>query len=324
VSFSIDRLRFIDSYQFMSSLLEILTENLKKTGKHTVKYFPKKILNLVTRKGVCLYDYIDDFSIFNETALHSICEFYSELNGSHISQTDYGHTQNIWRKFNCKTLRDYLRIYLKVDVLTQADVFETFRDVCMKKYSLDPLHYYTVPGLAWDALFKYTVHLQELMIDPDMYLFCEQGIRGGISMICNRYAKANNKYMKDYDNQSPSTYIASWDANNLYGKAMSEKLPVGKYRWLSAKDIANFDIFTISDDSNIGYIVECDLEYPEKLHDLYNDYPLTAENIQIPGDMLSSYNNKALKKNNNIHTICTKLTPNLMNKTKYICHYKNL
>jgi hypothetical protein len=160
---------------------------------------------------------------------------------------------------------------------------------------MDPLHYYTAPGMAWNALFKYTGYSQELITDPDMYLFCEQGICGGISMICNKYAKNNNKYIKEYNDKSSSTYIASWDANN-HGKAISEKLPVGKYRLLSAKNIAIFDVHTISDDSDIGYIVEYDLEYPDPLHDIYNDYSLAAKNIQITRNMLSLYNKKALKK----------------------------
>jgi hypothetical protein len=105
---------------------------------------------------------------------------------------------------------------------------------------------------------------------------------------------------------------------------MSEKLPTGNYKWLTANQINSFDITTISDDSDTSYIVECDLEYPIKLHNLHNDYPLAPENIKINKDMLSPYNKKALKKNKNTYIVCTKLVPNLMNKSKYICHYKNL
>jgi hypothetical protein len=328
VSFFIDHLRFIDSFQFMSSSLETLTENLKKTGmksfRHTSKYFPSELLDLVTRKGVCPYDYIDSFSKFDETCLPPKIQFYSQLNGSHVSSDDYEHAKNVWSKFNCETLRDYLRLYLKVDILLQVDVFETFRDICMNKYGLDPLHYYTAPGFSWDALFKYTEHTQELMTDSDIYMFCEQGIRGGISMIYNRYSRANNQYMKDYDTEKPSKYIAMWDANNLYDKAISENLPTGNYKWLTVDQINAFDVATISNDSETGYIVECDLEYPIELHDTHNDYPLAPENIKITKDMLSPYNKKALKKNKNTHITCAKLVPNLMNKSKYICHYKNL
>jgi hypothetical protein len=86
----------------------------------------------------------------------------------------------------------------------QVDIFETFKDICMSKYGLDPLHYYTALGLLWEALFKFTEHTQELMTNSDIYMFCKQGIQEGISIICNRYYKANNQYMKDYDVKKPS------------------------------------------------------------------------------------------------------------------------
>jgi hypothetical protein len=285
VSFSVDHLRFIDLYQFMSSSLETLTENLKKTGmksfKHTSKYFPAELLDLVTRKGVCLYDYVDSFSKFNDTCLPTKVQFYSQLNASHISNGKYEYAQNVWSEFNCETLRDYLRLYLKVDVLLQVDVFETFRDIYMVKYGLDPLQFYTAPGFSWDALFKCTEHTQELMTNSDMYMFCEQGIHGGISMIRNRYSEANNPHMKNYDAEKPNKYIAIWDANNLYGKAMSEKLPTGNYTWLIANQINSFDIRKISENSDTGYIIECNLEYPIELHETHNAYPLAPENIKI-------------------------------------------
>jgi hypothetical protein len=217
ISFTIDHLRFIDSLQFMDSSLEILTENLKKTGlksfTHSAKHLSKELLDLMTRKGVCPYDYVNDFSKFDEASLPAKHQFYSILNDSHITNSDYQHAQNVWIKGKCNSLRDYLRLYLKSDVLTLVDVFESFRNFCMKHYGLDCLHYYGAPSLAWDALFKVTRHQQELLTDPDMYLFCEQGIRGGISMISNIYSKANNKYMSNYDSSQPSKYIAYWDVN---------------------------------------------------------------------------------------------------------------
>ena len=157
---------------------------------------------------------------------------YSKLNDEEISEEDYQHAINVWNTFNCQTLQDYRDLYLKSDVLLLADVFENFRKTCLKHYKLDPCHYYTVPGLAWDACLKETKQDLELLKDYDMLMMFEQGIRGGISHISKRYAEANNKYMKNYDETKPSTYIQYLEANNLYGWAMSQKLPTHGFKWI--------------------------------------------------------------------------------------------
>ena len=136
-----------------------------------------------------------------------------------------------------KTLKDYLKLYNISDVLLLADVFENFRNICLKNYGLDPVYYYTAPGLAWDAMLKMTNINLELLNNVDMLLMIEKGIRGGISIISNRYGKANNKYMKDFNKMELSKYLMYVDANNLYGCAMSQKLPVHSFKWLSNKEI---------------------------------------------------------------------------------------
>jgi len=147
----------------------------------------------------------------------------------------------VWKEFGCETIRDYLELYNISDVLLLADVFENFRDVCMKHYMLDPAWYYTAPGLSWDAAFKYTgVHL-ELLSDPDMFLMVKHGIRGGISTISKRYAKANHKYMgKSYDPNKVSRFISYLDANNLYGWAMSKPLPTHEFKWMNEDELKSW------------------------------------------------------------------------------------
>jgi len=132
----------------------------------------------------------------------------------------------VWTEFGCETIKDYLELYNKSDVLLLADIFENFRDVCMKTYKLDPTWYYTAPGLSWDAALECTgVHL-ELLSDPVMLLMVKRGIRGGISTISKRHAKANNKYMGEaYDFTKASKFISYLDANNCYGWAMRKPLP---------------------------------------------------------------------------------------------------
>ncbi|GFU67333.1 uncharacterized protein TNCV_2372251 [Trichonephila clavipes] len=117
----------------------------------------------------------------------------------------------------------------------------------------------------------------ELLTDIDMHLFIEKGIRGGVAMISHRYAKANNAYLSNYDSSLPSSYIIYLDANNLYGWAMSQHLPTHDFSWTD-EDV-NF--MNVPDDSEIGYIFEVDLEYPDELHDLHNCYPLAPEKIEV-------------------------------------------
>ena len=189
-------------------------------------------------------------------------------------------------------------MYNKLDVLLLADVFENFRDICIKNYNLDPAHYYTAPGLSWDASLKITDVKLELLSDKDMLLMVEKGIRAGVSMVSNRYGKANNKYMGDrFDDTKPSKYITYLDANNLYGWAMSKPLPTHGFKWMKKNELETWE-------KHSCILNVFDLVYPKSLHDLHNDYPLAPERIKV---------NKV-----------DKLIPNLGYKEKYIIHYENL
>ena len=198
-----------------------------------------------------------------------------------------------------KNMGDYHDHYLKKDVLQLADVFEKFIGTCLKYYGLDPCHYFSSPGLSWDAMLKMTGIKLEKVSDIDKYLFIEKGQRGGISYITKRYAKANNKYMDDYDPKKPSTFILYLDMHNLYGRAMSEYLPYGGFKSLKNRD--EFDVISISecnsiDKSPIGYFLKVDLKYPDKLHELHNDYPLAPEKLAVSSNMLSKYCKKIADK----------------------------
>ena len=184
--------------------------------------------------------------------------------------------------------------YLKKDVLLLADVFEKFIDTCLKCYELDPCHYFSAPGLSWDAMLKMAGAKLEKISDIDQHLFIEKGSRGGISYIAKRYAKANNKHMSDYDSNKQSTFITYLDKNNLYVWAMSEFLPYSEFKWL--KNVDKLDVMSINEKSDVGYILEVDLKYPKKLHDLHNDYPLAPEKLAVTNDMLSKYCRKIAEK----------------------------
>ena len=319
-----NHLTFIDSFQFMSSSLEKLVSNLPKESlKYTSKSFKGEKLDLMVRKGVYPYDYMDSFEKFNHK-LPSKEDFYSILNDQHISNEDYEHAQNVWNKFSLKNMGDYHNLYLKSDILLLADVFENFRNTCLEYYKLDPCHYFTSPGLSWDAMLKMTNIKLELMTDIDMFQFIEKGLRGGISYIANRYSKANNKYMKEYYKNKPSKYIMYLDANNLYGWAMSQYLPTGGFKWMTQKQIDNIDLAKYKEDSKNGLILEVDLKYPQDLHNFHNDYPLAPEKVKVTDSMLSNYSKRIADKYNISTGLVYKLIPTLSNKEKYVLHYRNL
>ena len=251
---------------------------------------------LLTKKGVYPYDYVSSLLKFDETQLLPREEFYSKLTDEHISDEEYQHALNVWNTFNCANIRDYHNLYLKSDVLFLADVFENFRATCLKHYNLDPAHYYTSPGLAWDACLKETGQKLQLLHDYDMLMMFENGIRGGISHISKRYAEANNPYMNNYDPDKPTSYIQYLDANNLYGWAMSQALPTGKFKWM--KDLTVKSVIKIlgkeqareqkqggfgGKNSPQGFIFEVDLEYPKELWKSHNDYPLAPERVEVDG-----------------------------------------
>jgi hypothetical protein len=222
----------------------------------------------------------------------------------------------------CQTIKNYHDLYLKMDTVLLADVFENFRDVSMVNYRLDPAHYLTSPSLTWDACLKYTNVELELITDTEIFLSFESAMRGGISAISNRYARANNPYLQpeDYDSSQPHSYIYYLDANNLYGWPMSQSLSVGCFRFLSEEEISHIDFSNVSDDSDIGYAVECDLEYPGELHESHNDYPLAPEHMTITEAILSPF----CKSMNLKHAFTVKLIGNLQTKVKYKTHYRNL
>ena len=297
---------FKDSLKFMSSSLGALVNNLPEDAFINLnKYYTPEEAELIKQKGFYPYEYMDSEEKFNDTKIPPRKAFYSKLSGRGITEKDYKHAWNVWNTFNMKTFKDYHELYNETDVLLLADVFENFRDLCLKIYGLDPVYYFTAPGLAWDACLKITDIDLELLSDEDMLLLFEKGIRGGISIISNRYGKANNKYMgRGFNKNKPSKYLMYLDANNLYGCAMSEKLPTHGFKWLTGGEMEK--IYENRHNLNkMPCILEVDLEYPENLHDLHNDYPLCPEKVKCKNGV-------------------EKLIPNLRDKTKYVLHYKNL
>ena len=292
-------IRFIDSFRFMSTSLGKLVNNLPETAFQNVgKYYTKEKLDLIKRKGVYPYEYMDSIETFKETRLPPKESFYSSLNDEHISDEDYEHAKKVWDAFGMKSLEDYHELYNKTDTLLLADVFENFRNICSSNYGLDPAHYYTSPGLAWDACLKITDVKLELLSNVDMLLMIERGIRGGVSMVSKRFARANNKYMGEkFNREKVSRFIQYLDANNLYGLAMSIKLPTHGFKWMNKHELNVWE--------KVPSILEVDLHYPKRLHDTHNDYPLAPESVEC---------DRKIKK----------IIPTLRDKTRYVLHYQTL
>jgi len=322
-------IRFLDTFQFMASSLESLSTNLKsecksvsdlrQTFPNTQKYFQNDTqFELMTQKGIYPYDFVSSYDKLNSKALPKQEEFYSKLMSASCSDEDYKRAQNVFKVFKCNSFMDYHNVYLKSDVLILADIWENFRNTCYDNYKLDPAYYFTAPGLSWDAFLKQTKVELELLTDENMYLFVESGIRGGISQISTRYAKANNKYMKNYDPKVEDSYIAYLDANNLYGYAMCEHLPQKDFKW-NTEDWSAKRIMKLDDKASTGYLFSVDLEYPKELHALHNEYPLCPQNIAIKAKYLNGHQQVDYKESK-IKKLCT----TLIDKKKYTVNYRYL
>lgn len=273
------KLRFIDSLKFTLSSLAKLVNYLPSNSFKNLNFycreqnFSENQIKLLKKKGIFPYDWFDDYD-----------------------DEEYQLALDVWKTFNMKTFREYHDLYMINDVILLADVFENFRDVCLNHYKLDPAWYYTAPGLSWDAALKLTKVKLELLTDYEMLMMIEKGTRGGVSTITKRYATANNKYMNNYNPDDTNYYLPYLDANNLYGWAMSKKLPTYDFKWMAIDELYNW--------KNMPCILMVDLKYPKHLNDLHNDYPLAPEKIKIKG--------------------VEKLIPNLNYKEKYVIHHKAL
>ena len=258
---------------------------------------------------------MDSFEKFKEKKLPDIDCFFSSLKDCGITEEECQRACNVWKVFGFKTLGEYHYFYLKTDVLLLCDVFEKFISVCLIDYGLDPCHYFSSPGLSWNAMLKMTGVRLVRTNDIDIHLFLEKGIRGGdVSYISKRYSKG-----------SDDKTIMYWDMNNLYGTVMSfDYSPYEGFRFLSEEEIKVFDLGMIPENSLIGYILEVNLKYCCNLHNLYNDYPLCPEKIEVGYEMLSKYCREIVDWYGIKVGGVKKLIANLYDKVRYVIHDRNL
>lgn len=318
---------------------------------HVFKDSTKEEICFLLRKGVYPYEFMDSMDKLNLTELPKYDDFHSKLSGN-ISKSDYEFAQKLWNYFKKKnngnwTLKDYHLLYLQLDVILLADVYDNFREMCYKNYGLDPIHFVSAPHLSFNAALKYTRQQLELITEEEKYVFFEKGVRGGISQIIHSYEKANNCYFYDdkvekvyklskedaekkgiYDPKKLTSYIMYLDANNLYGSAMSEKLPVNNHEWLTEEQIQYFsnpeNVLNFDSDVEKCINIEVDLEIPENLHNFFNDYA-PAPNHES-SKILSSFQHELIEKKlgSNKKTKYQKLLCTLEKKENYIINIKLL
>lgn len=328
--FTLNEMKFLDSYLFLDASLDNLIQNLIKSN-HDFPLFNSFFENyehrdLLKRKNNFPYRYFDSVNKLNETRLPPKSAFFNDLTGCDISDVEYQHALTVFEKFKCKTFSDYLQLYQNVDTVLLAEVFLVFRRTSLKYYSLDPVHYITSAQLTWDAGLKYSKVELKLLNCVDTYLWFESQMRGGISFLGTRYVKANNPFIPDtYNPNVCNNFILPLDCNNLYGFCLSQPLPIGNFAWLTESEIENFNILNTVSHSDVGYILEVDLYYPSSLHKKHDDFPLAVQHIPITYDMLSPYMQEMCDAFNLSSTLpCKKLVPNFFEKKNYITHYLNL
>ena len=260
------------------------------------------------RKGIYPYEYMDSWNRFNENTIPPKEAFYSELNLENIPDKDYEYVKKEWVAFKIKNLGEYHDLYVQCDTFLLADVFENFRNKCIEIYKLDPAHFLSAPGLAWQACLKMTKVELELLTDINMQLMIKKGARDGIYQAIHRYAKTNNKYMKNYDKDIISSHLMYLDANNLYGWAMSQILPINGFKSVEKSRLSRFNEIFIKnyyENTDKGSFFEVDVDYPKKLFELHKDLPFLPERkkvnkvekliCSIEGRKNICYANKSLK-----------------------------
>ena len=282
-------------------------------------------------KGIFPYDYVDSFEKYNEKIIPNNKYFYNKLSKTNVSPQEKRQFIKVWLSINNCDLGKYSDLYLKTDVLILADVLENFRELSLKHYKLDPVNYLTIPSLSWQAMLNHTQVKLELLHDYDMYKLFEDGIRGGISQVCgDRYVDVsnknfitNNKINKDDPNQE---WLYYFDANNLYGHSMSQKLPVSHFKWMEQQEIEELIIKLknkqITGEEKEGYMLQIDIKYPIGSKEKFKSLPILTERKKILDEQLSDYTKKQYKDNKRLAT--EKLILDFTDKINYSCHIKNL
>lgn len=299
-------IKFLDSLQFISASLDNAAKQLQPQD---LKLSSTLIHNTTNgSKAIFPYSYVDSIAKLQQpsTTLPAYENFFDSLSNTiPITKEEYDAANQTYQRWSCQSLKEYYQKYLKLDVYLLADIFENFRNIARIEDGLEPLHFYSIPGLSWSSAMKMTHSKLELLKDIEMYEWFETGIRGGMAFV--------NQHHSQRDENTSLLYL---DVNNLYGWALSESLPCQDFRWITNQDQLNNIITNLPNmdlaNGNVGYIFEIDTSIPNQLHDQLDQLPLFPEH-QVPPRQIF---------NNGKHNVANvkKLICSHNNKSHYIIH----
>jgi hypothetical protein len=300
-------IKFIDSCNFMNSSLDKLSRNLVES-KHELTIldehlsrigYNREVIRLARNKGYFCYEAITCDSVLNETSVPTRERFHSNLRGGTISESEYVSVHEMWEAAGCKNLRDYMRIYLIIDVLLLTEVFEKFRKTLKNAYILDPVHFVSAPGFAMQSALYDNKMKFALIQDYDLLNSIAQHTRGGFVTVVKPYCKLNNIHTPDYDPTKPSSSAIFLDFNSMYAELLCTKLPVGEIYEFSVEEVEKFDLKE-SCRGEYTYIVSVDTKISPEIARKTDDLPLTLTHMNVTHDDLSDYTKEVLRKSSKL------------------------
>ena len=309
VSVQVGCLRFLDSYRFLSSSLDKLVKSLDnfpimKLEGMSDDLFKKKLAYPIELN---LDNFQEPLNLTKEDYWSTLTQFYP-------SDDDIKRTQELIDKDKIKKGREITMVYLKMDVLQLANVFENFVKCSTREYKINPLYSYPLPGYTWKAGLKLTDIKLDFIKDKNLLLLLENNIRGGISSVIG------DRHVQSDENEQ----ILYIDANNLYGWAMSQYLTTGEFKKLQlpenySQDQLVEDLLQIPDDNEYGYFIECDLENPVEIKEKTKNSPFCPYQTKADPDLFSGY---MISVNQPNYKPTSKLMCDVTNKSKYMIHYR--
>ena len=324
----------LDSLSFLQASLSQLANDLK-TAHHNYPIikqtylvrkhgeYKKSRLEMILAKSFFPYEYCTSHEkMKNTVSIPRRRKFFSLLAGKSITSQEHAFAKTVWKTFHCKNLLDYCKLYCKIDVLLLAEIFQKFRREMVLFSGLDPAHYISLPAYGYDSMLYITGAHIELPTCIDIVHFLERCKRGGVSFINTRYLSVLNEGAKGKETKREEIFYI--DANNLYGNAQLQKLPVKDFRWLNDTERENFN-FLQDTEGEKGYFVECDIQYPSHLHLKHSNFPLCPELLEVTYDNLSPYSKTALAKTDGKKKYAdVKLMSTFHDKLNYVAHFKLL
>lgn len=327
---------FIDSFQWLpSSLAELIS--VKVSGQSAEKRaFPllfafadgyEKNYELLCQKQYFPYELVKSLKALQSRGMPPKDDFYDSLHDKEIAMEEYEHARTIFECFNCQNLQDFLVLYLTVDVLSLADIFEDYRRIAMDSFGVDPIYYLSGAHYSFHCMLKYTGVRIELLQDMEMHNFFSRSIRGGLTYIATRYMEANLPHLENYDATKPTFECRYLDCTGLYSYCLSRPLPLRNFSWMSKKKVAKFDVESHSSATfqRYGYVLEVDVSFPRELHDYFKDFPPLPEHWIPDIDMWTVYQRDlARKTGQNCKRLTKKLINHLGPRKHYVVHIELL